>query len=181
MDIKAYERVWVRGLTPRMRKLLIWVAQHEHHEPLPQWANGNTAKALRLRGYITTYPYRLTNEGIALIQVNAAHVVMNPPADKLTEAPTRPLMERDVRIAYSELTPDDALATAEARIRELEAALRKIIERAPDAKPVKDGEYNWDRLEGREKDIASSAHIYGEGMAWWYAAEIAADALGRGE
>lgn len=84
MDIKAYERIWVRGLTPRMRNLLIWVAQHKHHEPWPPWANGNTAKALRHRGYITTYPYQLTDEGRALIEVNAGHALMvdtTPAAD----------------------------------------------------------------------------------------------------
>lgn len=100
MDIAKYERIWVRGLTPRMRNLLIWVAQHEDHEPWPQWANGNTAKALRQRGYITTYPYRLTDEGVALLSVNAGHTLMDT-----TPAP-------------------DALTAANARIAELEAALK---------------------------------------------------------
>lgn len=70
------------------------------------------------------------------------------------------------------------LAAAQERERVLRAALYEIINRAPDEKPVHDSDYDWDNLEeGRERGIASSAHVYGEDMAWWYAADIARKAL----
>lgn len=82
-------------------------------------------------------------------------------------------------------TPTDELAALRAQLADAQAAsarlreaLARISERAPDERPVKDSSYNWDNLgKGRERGIASSAHIYGEGMAWWYAAEIARAAL----
>ena len=108
------ERIWVRGLTQRMRNLLVWVAQHADHEPWPPWANGNTVKSLCNRGYITAYSYRLTDEGRRLIEVNAGYA----------------LIVEDTEI---ELTEDaNALTKANARITALEsenAQLRAALER----------------------------------------------------
>lgn len=74
MVTTGYERIWVRGLTPLMRQQLIQVAEHEGEQITP--VHGGSAKALRNRGYITEYPYRLTDKGRALIAANAGRALV---------------------------------------------------------------------------------------------------------
>lgn len=163
MTIMGYERIWVRGLTPLMRQQLIQVALNEGQQMKP--VHGNSAKALRNRGYITEYPYRLTDEGRALVSVNAGYALM--------EAGQAGQSDADIRAR---------LAASAARAATLESALQEIAKRAPDIEPVDDPDYGWDALkERRDLNIASANFTYGDEIAWWQAAGIARKALKDGK
>lgn len=156
ISVSKYERIWTRGLTTSMRLQLIHVAQHEGEQIAP--VHGSSAKALRYRGYITEYPYRLTEEGRNLLNANTAVMVETTP-DALTDA--------QAQIAALTAERDAA-----------RAALQEIASRGADERPA---EPLMDFKSQREEDMVRDYIVWGKELGGWIMAEVARKALSAAE